>query len=178
MNAPFWLKNLLKYGLLLGLLLCLYTVLMWLTRLDTTYLAVGQYLDVAISLLPISLLVLAIRQQLRHGQLRVLPRVGVGVGVGVVAELVYRPFLALYHAYLNPSWFSYVLALRRTELLAAGQQAAGVAAEVARLQAVQARQAGVFSGFWLSALALPALVALLTLPFLRNQPAGRGSTTG
>lgn len=57
------LRTLLTYGLLLGL----YTTLMWLTRLDTTYLAIGQYLDMAVLLLAVGCLVAAIRQQRRLG---------------------------------------------------------------------------------------------------------------
>ena len=176
-----FLPTIVRYGLLLGASLCLYTTLMWLTRLDTTYLAVGQYLDIAVVLLPITLIAAAVRQQIRQApsvrqQIRQAPlrwwqRLSVGVGVGVVAELVYRPYLALYHAYLNPTWFSFVVALKRAELSAAGQGAAGIAAELARLQAAHVRQAGMFSGFWVSALVLPALVALLTLPFWRRRPA-------
>ncbi|MBC8084999.1 MAG: DUF4199 family protein [Hymenobacter sp.] len=166
-----FLPTIIRYGLLLGVSLCLYTTLMWLTRLDTTYLAVGQYLDIAVILLPISLIAAAIRQLLRRAPLRWWQRLGVGVGVGVVAELVYRPYLALYHAYLNPTWFSFVVALKKAELSAAGQSAAHITAELARLQAAHVRQAGMFSGFWVSALVLPALVALLTLPFWHRRPA-------
>lgn len=171
-------NNILRYGLWLGGLLSLYTTGMWLTRLDTTYLAVGQYLDMAVVVLPVGLILAAIHQQRRFAPLRVWQRLGVGVGVGVVAELVYRPYLALYHAYLNPTWFSYVLALKRTELVAAGQQAAAITAELARLESNHARQAGVFSGFWVSALVLPALVALLSLLFIRNTAAARPTTGG
>lgn len=173
MTYPSFGRTMLRYGLLLGVSLCLYTTVMWLTRLDTTYLAIGQYLDMAVILLPIGLLVAAIRHQRRQAPLRVWQRVALSVGVAVVAELVYRPYLAFYHAKLNPEWFSFVLALKRTELLAVGQSAATIAAEVARLQALHARQAGMFSGFWLSALVLPAIIALLTLPFLRNRPASK-----
>jgi hypothetical protein len=97
-------------------------------------------------------------------------RVGVAVGVAVMAELFYRPYLALYHTYLNPEWFSFVLALKQSELLATGHSAIATAAKLAQFQAAHVRQAGVFSGFWVSALVLPALVALLTLPLLPNRP--------
>ncbi|GAA3997818.1 hypothetical protein GCM10022408_05720 [Hymenobacter fastidiosus] len=170
MNASPLLKTVVTYGLVLGFSLCLYTTLMWLTRLDTIYLATGQYLDVAVVVLPVGVLAAAINRQRRRAYLPGWQRVGLALGVAIVAELVYRPYLALYHNWLNPEWFSFVLALKRAELLAAGRNAAAIAAELARLQATHARPAGVFSGFWISALVLPALVALLTLPFLRNRP--------
>lgn len=84
-----------------------------------------------------------------------------------LAETLYRPYLYLYHTVLNPTWFSAVLALKRTELTAAV-----IATELARLQAGPARQAGMFHGFWLSALVFPVLVTLLTWPLVRNRPAG------
>ena len=163
------LRTLLTYGLLLGLLLGLYTTLMWLTHLDTTYLAAGQYLDIAVLLLPVGCLVAAIRQQCRLGYLSGLRRLALGVGVMALAETLYRPYLYLYHTVINPTWFSAVLTLKRTELTAAGRSAAAIATELARLQAGQARQAGMFHGFWLSALVFPVLVTLLTWPLLRNR---------
>jgi hypothetical protein len=166
-----FLRTLLTYGLLLGLLLSLYTTAMWLTRLDTTYLAFGQYLDMAVALVPVGFIVAAIHQQRRQGRLNGLQRVALAVGVMALAETLYRPYLYLYHTLINPTWFAAVLALKQAELTAAGRSAATIATELARLQAGQARQVGLFHGFWLSALVLPALVSLLTWPFLRNRPA-------
>jgi hypothetical protein len=165
-----FLRTLLTYGLLLGFLLGLYTTVMWLTELDTTYLATGQYLDIAVMLLPVGCIAAAIHQQRRQGHLSGLRRLALGVGVMALGELLYRPYLHLYHTVLNPSWFSAVLSLKRAELTAAGGSAATIAAELARLQAGQAQQAGMFHGLWLSALALPVLVSLLTWPLLRNRP--------
>lgn len=167
---PF-LRTLLTHGLLLALLLSLYTTLMWLTRLDTTYLAVGQYFDIAVTLLPVGFIVAAIHRQRGLGHLSGPGRVALGVGVMAVAEALYRPYLHLYHTVINPTWFSFVLALKRTELAAAGQSTARIATELARLQASQMQQAGIYHGFWLSALVFPALVVLLTWPLLRNRPA-------
>jgi hypothetical protein len=62
-----------------------------------------------------------------------------------------------------------VLALKQTELTTAGRSAASIAAELARLQTSHGQQAGMFHGFWLSALVLPVLVTLLLWPVLRNR---------
>lgn len=164
-----FLRTLFTYGLLLGLLLGLYTTLMWLTRLDTTYLATGQYLDLAVVLLPVGCLAAAIHRQRQQGYLSGVRRVALGVGVMALAELLYRPYLFMYHTVINPAWFSAVLALKRTELTAAGGSAASIATELAYLQASQAQQAGMFHGFWLSALVMPVLVTLLLWPVLRNR---------
>lgn len=165
-----FLRTLLTYGLLLGLTLCLYTTCMWLTRLDTTYLFIGQYLDILIVLAPMGFIVAAIYQQRQQGQLSGLQRVALGIGVMALAEVLYRPYLYLYHTLLNPTWFAAVLALKQAELTAAGRSASTIATELARLQAGQARQAGMFHGFWLSALVLPVLVSLLTWPLSRSRP--------
>jgi hypothetical protein len=166
-----FLRTLLTYGLLLGLTLCLYTTVMWLTRLDTRHLLIGQYLDILILLAPVGFIVAAIHQQRRQGQLSGLRRVALGIGVMALAEMLYRPYLYLYHTLINPTWFAAVLALKQAELTAAGRSAVTIATELARLQAGQARQAGVFNGFWLSTLVLPVLVSLLTWPLLRSRPA-------
>lgn len=170
MSMPFWLRNILKHGLWLGLSLCLYTTLMWLTRLDSAYLSRGQYLDIAVVAVPVGFIVAAIQQQRQRAYLHLWQRVGIAVGVALLAEVVYRPYLAFYHTTINPTWFAYVLDLKRAELLAAGQSAAQITQELARLKVRHAGQAGVFSGAWVSALILPTLIALLTLPFLRNKP--------
>jgi hypothetical protein len=166
-----FLRTLLTYGLLLGLTLCLYTTLMWLTRLDTTYLFIGQYLDILIMLAPVGFIVATIHQQRRQGPLSGLRRVALGIRVIALAEMLYRPYLYLYHTLINPTWFAAVLALKQAELSVAGRSAATIATEMARLQAGQAQQAGMFHGFWLSALGRPALVSLLTWPLLRSRPA-------
>ena len=172
---PF-MRTLLTYGVLLRLLLGLYTTLMWLTRLDTTYLAIGQYLDLAVLLLPVGCLAAATHQQRQQGHLSGMRRVALGVGVMALAELLYRPYLHLYHTVLNPTWFAAVLTLKRTELTAAGRSAASIATELAHLQARQAQQAGMFHGFWLSALVLPVLVTLLLWPVLRKRNCTRKTT--
>ncbi|AHJ95394.1 hypothetical protein [Hymenobacter swuensis] len=59
-------RTLFTHGLLLGLTLCLYATLMWLTRLATTYLSIGQYLDIHIMLAPVGFIIAAIHQQRRH----------------------------------------------------------------------------------------------------------------
>lgn len=59
---------------------------------------------------------------------------------------------------------------KRADLQAVGRHVAAIAAELARLQAALARQAGIFSGIWVSALLLSTFVALLPLPLLPNRP--------
>jgi hypothetical protein len=82
----------------------------------------------------------------------------VTIGVAIVAELFYRPYLALRHTYL-----SFPLYWPLSELSCWPPMAApAVAAELARVQAAHARQVGRFTGSWLSALVVPYLVALLT----------------
>ena len=166
-----FLRTLLTHGLLLGLSLSLYTTLMWLTRLDTTYLFIGQYLDMLIVLAPVGFIVAAIHRQCRQDHISGLQRVALAVGVMALAEVLYRPYLYLYHRVINPTWFAAVLALKQAELAAAGQSPATMATTLAHLQATQAAQTGMFHGFWISALLLPVLVSLLTWPFLRNRTA-------
>lgn len=164
-------SNILKFGALLGLGLCGYTTAMWLAKLDSTYLRFGQYLDIAIILLPIGVILAAIRKQQAWGKLTLLQRLGVAVGVGIVAQVLYAPFLYAYHTYINPDWFSFVLATKQTELEAAGKEAPAIAAELARMKAAQAQRQGLFSGFLPAAIILPGLVALLSLLFVRNRVA-------
>ena len=173
-----FLRTLLTYGLLLGLSLVVYTTLMWLTRLDTIHLSIGQYLDILVVLAPVGFIVAAIHRQQRQHHLSGLRRVALAVGVMVLAEMLYRPYLYLYHEVINPTWFDAVLTLKRMELTASGSSPATIAAALADMQAAHAAQAGMFHGFWLSALLLPIVISLLSWPFLRNQAATETSFSG
>ena len=96
----------------MGLAFCLYTTLMWLTKLDTTYLSIGQYFDMAIILLPIAMIFWAIKQETNSYKVLIIQRIGIAVFVGAISYLIYDPYLFVYHHYINPDWFISVLDLK------------------------------------------------------------------
>lgn len=158
----------LRYGLLLGLAFCAYTTLLWLTRLDTTYLRIGQHLDVAVLVLPLTFTFLAVRAEARRRSLTIGRRVLLGLLVTLVANLVYWPFLYCYHHVINPAWFSYVEALRVQELRAAGVTATEQAKQLAQLRAGSSDRRSLISALVMGVGILGPVFGLLTWPFVKT----------
>lgn len=166
-------KLMLKYGLFMGTGFCLYTTLMWLTRLDSTYLNIGQYLDMLIVLLPVAVIFLAIKEELQTKTLLWWQRMLLAMGIGVVSYVIYEPYLYLYHHYINPDWFSYVLQLKETELNAAHTSPEKINETLQQMHQANTRQDGLFklSTFLPSVVILPSLIALVSLIFVKKKAA-------
>ncbi len=166
-----FIKSTYKYGIIMGLGFCLYTTFMWLTKLDTSYLNIGQYFDMAIIALPIAVIFRAIKQENKTYVVTVLQRVGIAVFVGLISFLIYEPFLYVYHNIINPTWFNAVLDLHESTLKASGMAAVDIAKQLDLEKAMNAKQAGLFKlgPFIASVLVLPTLIALISLVFIRNK---------
>ncbi len=167
------LKSMLKYGLFMGTGFCLYTTLMWLTHLDGTYLNIGQYLDMLIVLLPVAVIFVAIKEELPTKTLLWWQRMLMAMGIGVVSYVIYEPYLYLYHHYINPDWFSYVLQLKETELNAAHTAPEKITETLQQMHQANTQQDGLFklSTFLPSVVILPGLIALVSLIFVKKKAA-------
>jgi len=160
-----------KYGVLMGMCFCLYTTIMWLTKLDSSYLYIGQYFDMAIIMLPLSMILLAIRQQNKLTNITLLQRVLVALLVGAISYIIYSPFIYLYHNVINPQWFDSVLALKEVELKAANVSAELIAEQLQAMKDSSTANAQMFelSSLIPSAIVLPILISLISLVFIRNK---------
>jgi hypothetical protein len=165
-----FLKTTYKYGIIMGLGFCLYTTLMWLTKLDTNYLSIGQYFDMAIIALPIAVIFKAIYEENKSYPVTIIERIGIAIFVGFISFLIYDPFLYVYHNYINPTWFNAVLDLHESTLKAAGMDAVEITKQLDAEKAINAKQTGVFKlgPFIASVLVLPTLIALISLFFIRK----------
>lgn len=170
MNANNYLSTL-KHGLIMGLGFCLYTLFMWLSHLDSTHLNIGQYFDMLVVLWPMAMILGAIRQEHQKQALTLLPRIGIALWIGLISYLIYEPFLYLYHHYINPDWFSYVLDLKETELKAAHASARQITETLHEMIQANARQEGLFkwNTFVPSVVVLPGLIALVSLVWTRKK---------
>ena len=164
-------KSTLKQGVLLGVCFCAYTLMMWLTRLDTTYLSIGQYLDIAIIVLPLSVILCAIRQENTKRGLTIFQRVIIAIFVGLISTLIYDPFLYLYHEYINPDWFDSVLHLKETELNSINAPKYEIEGVLVKMKQKNASQSGMFrlSSLIPSVLIIPTLIALVSLAVIRRK---------
>jgi len=161
-----------KYGVFMGVGFCLYTTLMWLTNLDSSYLYIGQYFDMAIILLPLLMILLAIHQQNKLVNITILQRVLVALLIGVISYIIYNPFLYVYHNVINPDWFTSVLALKEVELNAANVSAESIAEQLQTMKNSSIANAKIFelSSLIPSAIVLPILISFVSLFLIKNKP--------
>lgn len=83
-----------KYGLILGLGICAYTLLAHVLGFYTTNIGAGKYGDVAIILLPLVVLFLAIREKrARQGSLTFLQGIKTGLLVALISFPISTAFL-------------------------------------------------------------------------------------
>jgi Protein of unknown function (DUF4199) len=166
-----FIKSTYKYGIMMGLGFCLYTTLMWLTKLDTNYLNIGQYFDMAIIALPIAVIFMAISHENKTYSVTILQRIGIAIFVGLISFLIYEPFLFAYHNYINPTWFNAVLELHENTLKASGIAVEDIARQLDLEKAMNAKQAGLFklAPFIASVIALPIIIALISLIFIKSK---------
>lgn len=165
------LQNTLLQGVIMGLAFCFYTVLMWLTKLDTTYLNIGQYFDMAIIILPILMILWAIKQENNKQKINLFKRILIAIFVGLISFIIYDPFLYIYHHFINPDWFSSVLSLKEAELIAAKTDTNLISEQLQNMKDTAVAQSGLFrpSAIIPSVIIVPTLIALLSLIFIRTK---------
>ncbi len=163
-----------KYGVLMGVGFCLYTISMWLTKLDSIYLYIGQYFDMAIILLPLSIISLGIYKQNKSSAVTFLQRVFIAIIIGIVSFIIYDPFLYFYHNVINPEWFSFVLTLKETELNEAGVTPDLISEQLQTMKDSSIANAGVFQlrSMIASVIVIPILISVISLLFIKNTKSG------
>lgn len=160
-----------KYGSIMGVGFCLYTTFMWLTKLDTTYLSIGRYLDIAIIILPISMISFSILNANKARSLKILERILIAVYVGLISYVIYQPFLYAYHHYINPTWFDAVLNLKKSELESGNFSSQDITSTLNKMKDRNLLQDKVYSisTFVASVIILPTFISLLSLLYIREK---------
>jgi Protein of unknown function (DUF4199) len=171
MNQLSFLKNTLKFGIIMGLGFCAYTIFMWATQLDSVYLNIGKYLDMAIILLPILVIYWAIKSKMQEQNINIFQRIIIAIFVGLISFLIYDPFLYVYHHFINPTWFDAVVNLKETELKSLNTSPQIITEELAKMRTSNVAQSGLFNigAMMASVVIIPTLIALLSLIFLRKK---------
>lgn len=128
-------KTEIKFGLILGLGICAYTMLAHLLGFYSTNIKAGQYGDIAITLLPILVFFFAIREKRnRLGQLTVLQGLKTGLLVALISFPISAAFLLLYHHYINPNWLEFLIDYERNRMTQAGVGASEMSARLDALR--------------------------------------------
>lgn len=169
------LRTALRWGVVLGVLLCAWTLVVHALGFYTTDLASGQRADRLVVVLPILCVALALRTHARAGgALSFRDTLGVSVGVNAVSALLAVPFLWIYHRYVNPSWLVHLLAFERRRMAAAGAAPDEIERALAAIERsggdVAQLTAGVFGP-----LILGLVIGLVAFLVVRGARALRGS---
>ena len=155
----------------MGIGFCMYTIFMWVTELDSTYLHYGEYLDIVIIILPIFIIFKAIKQQSENQKITILNRLTIALIIGLISYIIYQPFLYFYHHIINPTWFDSVLKLKEAELKSndiAREEMYGILIKMKESEIAKAPLINI-SSFISSTFILPCLIAIISSIFLKNK---------
>ena len=155
----------------MGLWFCLYTTIMWLTKLDSTHLKVGKYFDILIILLPISIILITIKKENSLSKLNISQRIFIAIYVSAISFIIYAPFIYCYHNYVNPDWFNFVLDLKKEELISTNTPKTQIDTILNEMKIVNDAQNKLFrlSALIPSVIIIPSIIALFSLVFIRNK---------
>jgi hypothetical protein len=158
----------LQNGILLGLVLIVYSLLMWLTCLDAEYLNIGQYLDILVIIVPIIFIIRAIRHSL---PIHIGNRLLIATGVGLIAYLIHAPYMYVYHNFINPDWFDWVIALEKQKMVAQNIPTEDIQQKIEQMININKINNKVFTmgAFLPSVIIIPAFIALSSLVFIKNK---------
>lgn len=154
-----------KFGLLLGLGICVYTMLAHVFGFYTTNIGAGKYGDIAVTLLPIMAIYFAIRERRnRQGSLTLWQGIVTGVLVALISFPLSTAFLWVYHHYINPNWLDYIINYEQSNMTRAGANANEISARLNALRAGNSDSAQVVGGLvgtTILGLALSFIISLL-----------------
>jgi hypothetical protein len=143
---------------------------MWLTKLDTKYLNIGEYLDMAIIILPIIVIFIAIKNEIKFSDVNFMKRIGIALIIGIVSSLIYSPFIYFYHNYINPEWFNSVLSLAETKLIEIRTEPQIIAEKIQKLKENNLSQKSMFTlgAIIPTMIIIPIIISFLSLIFIRK----------
>jgi hypothetical protein len=125
-----------KWGVILGVAVVVWTLVVHFLGFYTTNLAAGQRADSAAAILPIATILLALRERKKiSGRLTLQEALGTAMVVGITSVPITASFLWVYHNYMNPRWVDYLVEYQRAKMAAVGASAEEMATAEAQQRA-------------------------------------------
>ena len=109
-----------KWGVILGVAVCAWTLVIHALGFYTKRIAAGQRADIVAAILPIAAIVLALRELRKQGPLSFKRAVGTALVVGIASVPITAGFMWWYHHHMNPQWLDYIVDHKRLVMDAAG----------------------------------------------------------
>jgi hypothetical protein len=123
----------LKYGIYLGLSICVWKLVEFTFGFHGEYYEIGKYTDFLPLLLLIAALFLGIkerRDESLNGYIDYKQGVRTGFFISLVSSIISVTFIYFYYKVINPGYIDYIIAANETRLLAEGKSPDAVAAAV------------------------------------------------
>jgi hypothetical protein len=159
----------LKWGVILGIAVCVWTLILHALGWYTVDLGKGQIADQVVTILPIAALFMAIRERARR-HLQRAPSVGEALSTGLATGAVSLPitagFLWVYHRVINPRWLDLLVEYDRERLTRSGASSEEIAERINGLIASGTDSAQAIAAV-VGTLILSALISILVWGFLR-----------
>ncbi|MDD3180165.1 MAG: DUF4199 domain-containing protein [Opitutaceae bacterium] len=161
-----------KYGLLAGAGICLWSYIEHLLGFDTTRLEIGEYSDyfsILILLGALYLLLRRLRNASSNGRLSIVPALWYGLISSTVAGLVLYVFRIAYDHLINPGWFEHVLAWKEASMRTAGDSETDIRDAMLRYRHLNTPVGillSIVAGYMLSG----AIISFLLAVILRRNP--------
>lgn len=164
-------KPAVKWGLILGVSVIAWTLIIHFLGFYTTKLGAGQKADVIALVLPIAAIVLALRERRAvTGELSIGQAIATGVVVGLVSVPITAGFLWYYHHYMNPRWVDYLVSYQRTKMTAGGATADAIAQMEATQRSAASDGAQIF-GALIGTTLVSIVISLIAGAIMRRKPA-------
>jgi hypothetical protein len=159
-----------KWGVILGLAVIVWTLLLHALGFYTTNVGAGQVADIMATVLPLAAIVAALRERRAMGSLTLGQAVATGLGVGLVSLPITAGFLWAYHHFINPEWSELIVAYRRDVLTQSGASAEAIAA-METAQRASATDVAQLLGAAIGTPIVSVVIALIAGLFMRRKPA-------
>lgn len=164
-------KPVIKYGLILGIALCICMTLAHLLGFNTTNMQSAVYGDIVTTLVTIVIVFLAIRaERRRRGSLTILQGIGTGLLVFLISFPITTAFLWFYQHFINPTWLEYVVAYEQSKLAQAGESATVISDRISGIRSRSTGVAQVVTGL-IGTVIMGTILSLIFALVLRKRPA-------
>ena len=162
-------KTAAKWGAILGVVVIVWTLILHMLGFYTTKIAAGQVADQVASVLPIIVIVLALRERrkLVGRGLRVVESLQTGAVLGLTSVPITAGFFWIYHHVINPEWMALIIAWKSAAMTARGATPEAITAATTQLSASSTDSAQIL-GALIGTLVFSVLIALIAGLFFRR----------
>lgn len=161
-------RTAIKWGVILGVAVCVWTLVIHALGFYTTRIAAGQRADVVATILPIAAILLALRERRKAAPMSFGQAVTTALVVGLVSAPITAGFLWWYHHYMNPQWMDYIVEHQRAAMTAEGATPEAIA-RMESGQRASATDIAQVTGAFIGSALISLVIGLVAGAFMRTR---------